>query len=197
MTKSKKSQEQIDYELFVDNKKFTNTYEYTEFYDGIDLTMNQRFKEKQIKLNKPHIGLFDDVLFGNFVIETDDEYYKKGRFFYNELKIPEEDQFYMDHCERCGEILCTKEEKLHMLCSTCDRLMFAKTKAKKYFDGKDYLLEKATAYPKELWIDNKEFWKLDMIYSWPKKYRLFEKIYLKFKKPRTKQKRKTAYFDFI
>ena len=122
--------------------KYSNTIKRTKWYDGIDLTMNQSFKEEYEEVKKPtniHIwNSHDFILSGPTSSINDLE--RLGdkeiqRFFLPEIEEQESEAALRKKygCECCGKKLIFPFEYEWGLCSECDRIMFAKSKARKFF----------------------------------------------------------------
>lgn len=122
--------------------KYSNTVKRTKWYDGIDLTMNQSFKEEYEEVEKPtniHIwNSYDFILSGSTSSINDLE--RLGvkeiqRFFLPEIEEQESEAALRKKygCECCGKKLIFPLEYKWGLCSECDRIMFGKAKARKFF----------------------------------------------------------------
>ena len=126
---------------------YSNTRKQTKWYDGIDLTIGQNFRDEKEAINKPqNISLWSDF---NYIKETNEpNTYDNNRFFYQE-RTKEEFEFYRKYgCECCGRKLIFPIEISYGICLECDRRMFSKTKARVEFSE---LPERNTCCPKEFY----------------------------------------------
>ena len=124
------------------NGKYSNTVKKTKWYDGIDLTMNQSFKEEYEEVEKPtvvHIWDSNDFILSR-PITSDNDLERLGdketeKFFLPEIEEQESEIVWRRKygCECCGRKLIFPLEYKWGLCSECDRIMFGKAKARKVF----------------------------------------------------------------
>lgn len=124
---------------------FSNTSKVLKWYDGIDLTINQSFKEQKEIIGKNNYFVF--VNKENSTYNKEDIY--NSRFFYQD-KIEKEIKWMKEiGCECCGRKLIMPIENQFNLCEDCDRKIFSNTKSSKYFKE---LSEDHTCCPKEFHI---------------------------------------------
>lgn len=124
-----------------DKKEYSNTVSVTKFYDGIDLTIDQSFKDQREEVENPHnrswISFRDaeDLLLSPYARSDEQDEIQNNRFFLEEKFEQSEYAMYLKYgCECCGKKLILPIEKSFGICIECDRIMFSRSRARKAFE---------------------------------------------------------------
>lgn len=145
------------------NRHYSNTQNVTKWFDDIDLTIGQSFKdvEEKVKDNEKffHISLFNEFENSIVVKEGEKEF---NRFFLQDYQNEEREMYEKYGCERCGRKLIFEHEKRYGLCFNCDRIMFSKSRARKAFEE---LSESHTCCPEEFYITDYDSYKKPINYK--------------------------------